>query len=99
MADTTTQAEFMQVIDTFAAELDGVVVVVHRNENVRVGHPLITDHPEKFRPLEIRSRWETVEQATAAPGEQRDLGRRRTVRHRDGGTTNIPRDPRGVTDE
>jgi hypothetical protein len=86
--------QFYSATETFATELDGVPVVVHRNENVRAGHPLIEANPDKFKPLEVTTRWETVEQATAAPGEKRAAGRR----HKPVGRTGIPSDPRGTSD-
>lgn len=69
--------DFVVATQAFATVLDGVEVIVHRGENVRAGHPLVASNPEKFQPLELSTRWDVVEQATAAPGEKRDPGRGR----------------------
>lgn len=89
------EPQFYTATTTFATELDGLPVVVHRNENVRAGHPLITANPQNFKPVELSTRWETVEAATAAPGEKRQTGR---GRHKPVGRTGVPRDPRGVSE-
>ena len=70
-------ADYMQATDSFTTELDGQVVTVNRGEFVRAGHALVKQNPGRFRPLEITSRFDTVEQATAAPGERRNTGRPR----------------------
>lgn len=87
-------ADYMQAKESYTTMLDGVPVVVHRGENIRADHELVTQNPAMFKPVELSSRWDTVEQATAAPGEKRTVGRR----HKQGGQTNVPRDPRGFTD-
>jgi hypothetical protein len=84
--------DFLAAKETFATELDGVPIVVHRKELVRSGHPLIDANPEKFEPAERATRFD-VEQATAAPGEKRG-GRPRRV-----GRTGTPTDPRGISDD
>jgi hypothetical protein len=76
----TDAAEFFQAKESFATMFNGTIVDVRRGENVRAGHPLIEANPEKFQPVELSSRWDTVEQATAAPGEKRRTGRRSTTR-------------------
>lgn len=68
--------EYLVARESFMAVLNGETVVVKQGEYVRAGHQLALEHPDKFQPLSISSRWDTVEQATAAPGEQRNTGRR-----------------------
>ncbi len=71
-------ADYYAAIESYSTELDGVPVVIKRGENVRADHPLVKANPDKFQPLELSSRWDTIEQATAAPGEKRKTGRRTT---------------------
>jgi hypothetical protein len=97
-AETAAVGEFVQSTTTFTIDLDvgGRLepVVVHRGEYVRADHPIVSQNPQYFEPVSIESRWDTVEQATAAPGERRTVGRR----HRPVGRTGVPRDPRGFTE-
>jgi hypothetical protein len=92
--------DFYEATDTFGTDLDvggGQIepVVVHAGEYGRAGHPLIQANPQYFRPVELSSRWDVVEQATAGPGERRNVGRA----HKRVGRTGVPRDPRGISDE
>lgn len=68
--------EYYTATESFSTDLDGAPVVVKRGENVRADHDLVKQNPDKFKPVELASRFDAVEQATAAPGEQRDTGRR-----------------------
>jgi hypothetical protein len=90
--------EFFSATTTFTTEIDvdgqATPVVVHRGENVAAGHPLIVANPQYFAPVEVASRWDVAEQATAAPGEKRTVGRR----HKPVGVSGVPRDPRGTSD-
>jgi hypothetical protein len=54
----------------FAVEIGGVPTVVHKDELVREGHPLLKGRADLFEPYEPKVRFD-VEQATAAPGEKR----------------------------
>jgi hypothetical protein len=93
--------EFYSATTTFTTEIDAdgsgrmSPVVVHRGENVRAGHPLIDANPHYFTPVELTTRWDVIEQATAKPGEKRTVGRR----HKPVGATGVPRDPRGTSDD
>jgi hypothetical protein len=69
-------ADYYCARESFATQYEGGPVVVRKGENVRADHPLVRANPEKFAPVELSSRWDTVEQATAAPGEKRQLGRK-----------------------
>jgi hypothetical protein len=90
--------QFFTAKEAFTTELEGYgPVVIQKGENVRAGHPLIEQNPERFQPVEISSRWDTVEQATAAPGEKRRTGRRARA-HKPVGRTGLPPDPSGVSE-
>lgn len=88
-----TDPQYFTAKEAFTTDLEGYgPVTIQKGENVRAGHPLIEKNPERFQPVEVSSRWDTVEQATAAPGEKRRAGRRRTPKP--AGATGTPRDPR-----
>lgn len=61
--------------DSAAFEYGGDMVVVHKGvTRVRAGHPILTQHPELFMPIDVHYDWPArVEQATAAPGEKRSF--------------------------
>lgn len=61
--------------DTFAVELDGERIVVHKGiTRVRAGHPITVGREDLFEPITVHHE---VEQATAAPGEKRAVRRTR----------------------
>ena len=49
---------------------DGTTITLRQGELVRGSHPILKSHPQYFEKLDDTDRPE-VEQATAAPGEQR----------------------------
>lgn len=60
-----------------SADVKGETYVFHKGiTRVRAGHPLLKANPQYFEPIEFHVTYEygkghDVEQATAAPGEQR----------------------------
>ncbi len=57
--------------ESFAAEIDGVPVVVRKGvTRVRAGHPLLAGREQMFEPADAHADFD-VEAATAAPGERR----------------------------
>ena len=60
--------------DSGHAEIDGIPYAFHRGDRVAEGHPLLKLHGSEalFEPADAHVRFE-VEQATAAPGETRDV--------------------------
>jgi hypothetical protein len=54
----------------FGVMYEGEHITVPEGEIVRAGHPLLKGRMEHFEPVESFGRFD-VEQATAAPGEQR----------------------------
>ena len=65
------EPEIYVATQSFAAEVDGVPVVVAVGERVRRGHELLKQHGGYFEPADQGVQYD-VEQATAAPGEKRD---------------------------
>lgn len=62
--------------------IDGRRTTVRKGlTRVRAGHPVLSDHPELFKPIDVHF---DVEQATAAPGEKRSTRRRRKTDDDDG---------------
>ncbi len=58
--------------ETFACEVDGAGVIVHSGQTrVREGHPMLDTYRQSFKLADEGIHFETVEQATAAPGERR----------------------------
>lgn len=55
----------------FAAQVGGVPTVVHKDDLVREGHPLLKGRMHLFEAYEPKVAYD-VEQATAAPGEKRN---------------------------
>lgn len=56
---------------TFATEIDGVQVIVHKGHTrVREGHELLARAGSCFDPVDLEVHYD-VEQATKAPGEKR----------------------------
>jgi hypothetical protein len=51
---------------------EGEQITIPAGEIVRAGHPLLKGREEHFEPVESFGRFD-VEQATAAPGEKREL--------------------------
>lgn len=76
---------------TYWTDLGDGPLRISRGELVPADHPLVSMNPENFEEAKVESRFE-VEQATAAPGEKRQF------RHKQGGTTNIPRDKGGISE-
>jgi len=73
---------YYTVIESLVGALDGVTVEYHKGEVVDADDPARRKWPSHFGPLVVREyrRVATddhpvVEQATAAPGEQRHVGR------------------------
>lgn len=63
----------VRATETFAAFTDAGVVAVQEHQPFDSSDPLVKRYPDKFAGEEKRSRRSRVEQATAAPGELRDL--------------------------
>ncbi len=62
--------------ETFACEVDGAGVIVHAGETrVREGHPMLDAYRGSFQLADQGIHFDTVEQATAAPGERRGTPR------------------------
>lgn len=58
-------------VDSAAFEYDGDMIVVHKGvTRVREGHPMLKEHQELFKPIDVHY---DIEQATRAPGERRTL--------------------------
>ncbi len=70
-------------IETFSFALDGNPVIVHAGQTVREGHPILKAVPGHFVPLVEHVDFE-VEQASAAPGEKRKVGRPKLPRDENG---------------
>ena len=67
MADSTVYV----AKSTFACDLDGVPVIVHRGvTRVRGGHPLHDRYSDSFEPVDSGLQYD-IEKATAVPGEKR----------------------------
>lgn len=73
---------------TFHFRLDGRPAVVHVGQTVREGHPLLSQHPDMFvlQLVDFEHQAEpkkpappVVEQATAEPGEKRNLSVRKSA--------------------
>jgi hypothetical protein len=54
----------------FAADVNGIPMMIHRGERVRTGHAVIRQCPDMFEPIDTHVHYD-VEQTTAAPGELR----------------------------
>lgn len=68
---TNPDSQIFVATDSFAAEVDGEVIVAHKGQTrVRAGHPLLVGREHLFEPIDAHVQYE-VEQATAAPGERR----------------------------
>lgn len=68
------KAEFYTVSESLVGALDGEEVEYQKGEVVRGTDPAVAKWPRHFEPLVLREhRRAAVEQATAAPGEQREL--------------------------
>lgn len=65
------KAAFFTVAESFVGALGGAEVEYHKGEVVDADDPALAKWPHQFVPLIVRSRM--VEQATSAPGEQRDV--------------------------
>lgn len=77
--------------DTLVIEYEGERVFFHKGKTlVREGHPMLKGIEEYFEPITVD--YDTVEQATAAPGEKRTTRRGRPPLPRDD-DGNIVRDP------
>lgn len=58
--------------ETFISNYEGAPIkFVQDLTRVRAGHPLLTQFPDKFKPVDAHYEVPEVEQATAAPGERR----------------------------
>jgi hypothetical protein len=68
---------YVQARSTYHTTVGGEQYTVDRGELVHRDHPLVAQNPEQFVPVELDVRYDVVEQATAAPGEKRNTGRRR----------------------
>lgn len=75
-------ADILVAKASFFYEHDGVSVMVPKGATVRAGHPVLDGRGDMFAPVgvdfdvdEVAST--AVEQATAAPGEVRELPKRR----------------------
>lgn len=65
--------------ETFAAEVDGVPQIVHKDKTrVREGHPLLASVPQFFKPAGDDVHFD-IETTTAEPGEHRPAPRRQTA--------------------
>lgn len=63
----------LMVLESFVGSLDGAEVEYHKGELVDAGDPAVKKWPRYFGSLLFSHRRSApVEQATAAPGEQRD---------------------------
>ena len=70
MPRTRAKADIFIAKRTFWCTLDGEATLIHKDERVRAGHPLLRDQAEHFEPIDTHVHYD-VEQATAAPGELR----------------------------
>ena len=62
--------------ESFACEVDGAGVIVHAGQTrVREGHPMLDTYRQSFKLADQGLHFDTVEQATAAPGEKRGTPR------------------------
>lgn len=71
MAARTKAKEFVRAREPFSGDMDGTPFVVNPSEVLASDHPLVRKYPKHFVPLEEDRQRPQVEQATAAPGEQR----------------------------
>jgi hypothetical protein len=60
----------LRVLESFVGSLNGVEVEYHSGELVDADDPAVAKWPHLFAELQVTHR-RSVEQATAAPGEQR----------------------------
>jgi hypothetical protein len=67
------KAAYYMVTESFIGMLDGEEVEYHKGEVVSTDDPAVTKMAAHFAPLVVRGVRPAVEQATAAPGEQRDV--------------------------
>lgn len=66
--------------DSALVNYEGQRVVIHKDvTRIREGHPILTEHPDLFKPIDAHF---DVESVTAAPGETRG-GRRSSVKAED----------------
>jgi hypothetical protein len=65
------KAAYYTVAESFVGTLDGAEVEYHKGEVVDVDDPALAKWPHQFVQLVVREHRRMVEQATAAPGEQR----------------------------
>ena len=64
------KADYFMVLESFSVNLDGVQALYRAGEVVDSSDPAFRRSPQLFGPLVVRRH---IEQATAAPGEVRDL--------------------------
>lgn len=74
----------LRAVHSFSCEVDGHIYDVPEGATVREGHPLQVAQPSMFAPIRVDFEVDGVEQATAAPGEVRRVGRPK-------GSTNKPK--------
>ncbi len=65
----------LRAVSTFATEAGGHPQVIHVGELYEDDEPVVLANPSCFEP--VRASFPRVEQATAAPGERRDVRRPR----------------------
>lgn len=72
---------YYTVTDSLIGTLDGATVEYHKGEIVDAEDPAVRKWPHHFGPLVIRGHGAPapIEQATAAPGETREVGRAMSV--------------------
>lgn len=80
--------EILVAKQSFHAYLNGKRVFLAEGATVRAGHPITVGRAYLFRPISVAHDFDTVEQATAAPGEVRELPKRP-------GRPKLPRDAEG----
>jgi len=65
-------ADTLEALDSFVGNLNGKDIGFRKGEPVSADHPAVKKWPGLFAPVTIRHA-HTVEQATAAPGEKRNV--------------------------
>jgi hypothetical protein len=68
----TPRQEIYRATQTYWTTVDGIHQMIKIGELAEANHELVRNHPELWEPVENMVRYK-VEQATAAPGEEREV--------------------------